>query len=135
MEREQPKYKAPPMSDTIEERCLSGLEHVTHELDCLQYFPTNDCNDEEQKKEYEKEKMKYEEIHPNVAKLFQAISMLYTLLDQQDKNVTFGKSSETHSPAHKRKNKQKKKKIENMTKEVANVKALLCNPKTETLST
>jgi len=136
MERE-PKYKAPPMSDTIEERCLFGLEHVTHGLNCLRYFPTDDCSDEEHKKaeEYEKEKMKYEEIHPNVAKLFQAISMLYTLLDQQDKNVTFGKSSETHSPAHKRKNKQKKKKIENMTKEVANVKALLCNPKTETLPT
>jgi len=102
MEREQPKYKAPPMSGTIEERCLSGLEHVTHGLDCLRYFPTDDCNDEKQKKgaeEYEKEKRKYE-IHPNVAKRFQAIPMPYTLLNQQDKNATFEKSSETHSSAH-----------------------------------
>jgi len=51
MEREQLKYnKAPQMCGTIEERCLSGLEHVTHGLDCFRYFPTDDCNDEEQKK-------------------------------------------------------------------------------------
>jgi len=82
MECEQPKYKALSTSGIIEERYLSGLEHVTHGLDYLRYFPTDECNDEEQKKgaeEYEKEKRKYE-IHPNVAKLFQAIPMLYTLL-------------------------------------------------------
>ncbi|EZA54471.1 Erythroid differentiation-related factor [Ooceraea biroi] len=37
-EREQPKYKPPPISGTIEERCLSGLEHVTHGLECLRYM-------------------------------------------------------------------------------------------------
>lgn len=138
VEREQPKYKAPPMSGTIEERCLFGLEHVTHGLDCLQYFPIDDGNDEEQKKaeEYEKEKRKYEEMHPNVAKPFQAIPMPYTPLNQQDKNVTSEKNSENPSPAHKKKSKQRKKKSEkNITKEIANVNALLCKPKTETLPT
>ncbi|XP_018053067.1 PREDICTED: erythroid differentiation-related factor 1 isoform X1 [Atta colombica] len=137
-QREQPKYKAPPMSGTVEERCLSGLEHVTHGLDCLQYFPIDDNNDEEQKKteEYEKEKRKYEEMHPNVAKPFQAIPMPYTPLNQQNKNATFDKSLENHSLAYKKKNKQKKKRSEkNITKEVANVNALLCKPKTETLPT
>lgn len=136
-EREQPKYKAPPMSGTIEERCLSGLEHVRHGLDCLQYFPTDD-SDEEQKKaeEYEKEKRKYEEMHPNVAKPFQAIPMPYAPLNKQNKSVTSEKSSENHSPAHKKKNKQRKKKSEkNITKEIANVNTLLCKPKTETLPT
>jgi len=91
MEREQPKYKTSPMSDIIEERC-SGLEHVTHEFDCLQYFPTDDCNDKKQKKEYEKKKRKYE-MHPNLTKLFQTISMPYTPLNESEK------SSETQSCA------------------------------------
>lgn len=138
VEREQPKYKAPPMSGTIEERCLSGLEHVMYGLECLQYFPTDDNNDEEQKnaEEYEKEKRKYEEMHPNVAKPFQAIPMPYAPLNQQDKNATSEKSLENNSPTHKKKNKQRKKKNEkNITKEVASVNALLCKPKTETLPT
>ncbi|XP_036151294.1 erythroid differentiation-related factor 1 isoform X2 [Monomorium pharaonis] len=139
VEREQPKYKAPPMSGTVEERCLSGLEHVTHGLECLQYFPTDDSSDEERKKteECEKQRRQYEEMHPNVAKPFQAIPMPYTPLNQ-DKNATCEKNSENHSPAHKKKNKQRKKKSEkNVTKEieVANVNALLCKPKTETLPT
>ncbi|KAL6263033.1 hypothetical protein P5V15_005829 [Pogonomyrmex californicus] len=136
MEREQLKYKAPPISGTIEERCLSGLEHVTHGLDCLRYFPTDD-NDEEQKKaeERDKEKQKYEEMHPNVAKPFQAIPMPYAPLNQQDINAKSEENSENHSPAHKKKNKQKKKKSEkNVTKEVANMNAL-CKPKTKTLPT
>lgn len=138
VEREQPKYKAPPMSGTIEERCLSGLEHIMYGLECLQYFPTDDNNDEEQKnaEEYEKEKRKYEEMHPNIAKPFQAIPMPYAPLNQQDKNATSEKSSENNSPAHKKKHKQRKKKNEkNITKEVASVNALLCKPKTETLPT
>lgn len=138
MEREQPKYKAPPISGTIEERCLFGLEHVTHGLECLQYFPIEDNTDEEQKKaeEREKEKRKYEEMHPNVAKPFQAIPMPYTPLNKQEINGTLKKNSENYSPAHKKKNKQKKKKNEkNMMKEMANENALLCKPKAETLPT
>lgn len=135
-EREQPKYKAPPISGTIEERCLFGLEHVTHGLDCLRYFPIEDNTDEEQKKaeEREKEKRKYEEMHPNMAKPFQAIPMPYTPLNKQDTSIMSKKNLENHSPMHKKKNKQKKKKNEkNVTKDVASENALLCKPKAETL--
>jgi len=47
-------------------RYLSGLEHVTHGLDCLRYFPIDDCNEKQKKgmKKYEKEKRKYD-MHPN----------------------------------------------------------------------
>lgn len=137
-EREQPKYKVPPISGMVEERCLFGLEHVTHGLECLRYFPIEDNADEEQRKaeEREKEKRKYEEMHPNVAKPFQAIPMPYAPLNKQDTNVTPEKNLENYSPTHKKKNKQKKKKNEkNVTKEVASKNALLCKPKAETLPT
>lgn len=137
-EREQPKYKAPPISGMIEERCLFGLEHVTHGLECLRYFPIEDNADEEQRKaeEHEKERRKYEEMHPNVAKPFQAIPMPYAPLNKQDTNVTSEKNLENYSPTHKKKNKQKKKKNEkNVTKEIASENALLCKPKVETLPT
>ncbi|XP_070155082.1 erythroid differentiation-related factor 1 isoform X2 [Polyergus mexicanus] len=137
-EREQPKYKVPPISGMIEERCLFGLEHVTHGLECLRYFPIEDNADEEQRKaeECEKEKRKYEEMHPNIAKPFQAIPMPYAPLNKQDTNVTLEKNLENHSLTHKKKNKPKKKKNEkNVTKEVASKNALLCKPKAETLPT
>ncbi|XP_032675397.1 erythroid differentiation-related factor 1 [Odontomachus brunneus] len=138
MEREQPKFKAPPISGTIEERCLSGLEHVTYGLECLQYFPTEDNSDEEQKKaeEHEKEKREYEEMHPNVAKPFQAIPMPYAPLNQQERNVATEKNLESHNPAYKKKTKQKKKKSEkNVAMEATNENALLCKPNTQTLPT
>lgn len=137
VEREQPKFKAPPISGTIEERCLSGLEHVTHGLECLQYFPTEDNSDEEQRRaeEREKEKREYEETHPNVAKPFQAIPMPYAPLNQSD-IVTPKQSSESHSPVHKRKAKQKRKKSErSVVIEATNENALLCKPNTQTLPT
>ncbi|KOX80301.1 Erythroid differentiation-related factor 1 [Melipona quadrifasciata] len=34
-ECEEPKYKPPPISGTIEERCLAALDHVYHGLECL----------------------------------------------------------------------------------------------------
>lgn len=140
MECEQPKFKAPPISGPIEERCLSGLEHVTHGLECLQYFPTEDNSDEEQKKaeEREKEKREYEETHPNVAKPFQAIPMPYAPLNRQNQDVvTPEESRESHSPAHKKKVKQKKKKSEknSVAIEATNENALLCKPNTHTLPT
>lgn len=137
IEHEQLKYKAPSITGTIEERCLSGLEHVSHGLECLQYFPTEDSNDEEQKKaeeEREKEKQRYEETHPNVAKPFQAIPMPYAPLNQQ--NATSVGNSENQSGAQKKKNKQRKKKSgKNVVKEVASESALFCKPKVQTLPT
>lgn len=140
VEREQPKFKAPPISGTLEERCLSGLEHVTHGLECLQYFSTEDNSDEEQKRaeEREKEKREYEETHPNVAKPFQAIPMPYAPLNQPDRQdvVTSKESRESHSPGHKRKVKQKRRKSErSVAIEATNENALLCKPTTQTLPT
>lgn len=136
-EREQSKYKAPPISGTLEERCLFGLEHVTHGLECLRYFPIENKTDEEQKKmeELEKERRKYEETHPNVAKPFQAIPMPYVPLNQQNKNIS-QENLENHSPTYKKKNKQKKKRNEkSVMKELTNENALLCKSKAEKLST
>lgn len=142
VEREQPKYKPPPISGTVEERCLSGLEHVAHGLECLRYFPTEDNTDEEQKKaeDREKEKRKYEETHLNMAKPFQAIPMPYAPLNKietsSDKITTLAKTSEENrSPMHKKKNRQKRKKNEKNVKETTNENALLCKAKTETLPT
>lgn len=142
MSREQPKYKPPPISGTIEERCISGLEHVAHGLKCLRYFPTEDNSDEEQKKaeECEKERRKYEEMHPNVAKPFQAIPMPYAPLNQQNKENSSKENSENNTPVHKKKSKQKKKKNEKkegngVVKEVPSENALLCKPKAETIPT
>lgn len=136
-EREQPKYKAPPISGTIEERCLSGLEHVTYGLECLRYFPTDDNSDEEQKRaeELEKEKRKYEEMHPNVAKPFQAIPMPYAPLNQQNKDDTPEEESGNYSSTQKKKNRKKKKSERTITKEITSENALLCKPKVNTLPT
>lgn len=141
MKREQPKYKPPPISGTIEERCLYGLEHVTHGLECLRYFPTEDNTDEEQNKaeEREKEKRKYEETHLNMAKPFQAIPMPYASLNKikaKSNNITTldKTSEENYSFMHKKKNKQKKK-IEKNMKETTNENALLCTSKAKTLPT
>ncbi|KAH0944645.1 hypothetical protein HN011_004591 [Eciton burchellii] len=140
-EREQPKYKPPPISGTVEERCLFGLEHVAHGLECLRYFPIEDNIDEEEKRaeECEKEKRKYEETHLNMAKPFQAIPMPYASLNKikikSDKIATLDKNSEeNYNPMHKKRNKQKKKKNEkNVIKETMNENALLCKPKVQTL--
>jgi len=140
-EREQPKYKPPPISGTIEERCLFGLEHVAHGLECLRYFPIEDNTDEEQKKaeECEKEKRKYEETHLNMAKPFQAIPMPYASLNKikikSDKIATLDKNlEENYNHMHKKRNKQKKKKNEkNVMKETTSENALLCKPKAQTL--
>ncbi|KAF7410218.1 hypothetical protein HZH68_004599 [Vespula germanica] len=140
VEQEGPKYKPPPITGSVEERCLTALEHVAHGLECLKYFPTEESSDEEQKKaeDSENEKKKYEEANPNMAKPFQAIPMPYASLNQ-DKGNESGETSQSNSPSHKRKNKQKKKKSEKYTtKENTSInnkdtKSWLCKSKNETL--
>ncbi|XP_031843039.1 erythroid differentiation-related factor 1 isoform X2 [Nomia melanderi] len=141
-DREEPKYKPPPISGIVEERCLAALEHVCQGLECLQYFPTEDSSDEERKKaeKEEKEKKEYEETHLNMAKPLQAIPMPYTSLKDDKKETQSGNGSVTNSPSHKKKLKQKKnKKSEKLVlKEEQNenvAKALLCKVKAETLPT
>ncbi|XP_003701400.1 erythroid differentiation-related factor 1 [Megachile rotundata] len=141
-ECEEPKYKPPPISGTIKERCLAALEHVCVGLECLQYFPTNDSVEEEQKKAeaQEKEKKQYEETHLNMAKPFEAIPMPYSSLKDNKKDVELEENLVTTSPAHKKKFKQKKIKKPDkiITKEnpIENEpKALLCKLKVGTLPT
>lgn len=83
---EQFKFKPPPISGTVEERCQSALEHVSSGLDCLKYFPS----EPESKKSSEvktdgdkpeKGKHEYDEATNNMAKPFQAIPMPYVPLD------------------------------------------------------
>lgn len=146
-EREEPKYKPPTMSGTAEERCLAALEHVCHGLECLQYFPTEDSCEEEQKKmeeeENERKRKEYEETHPNMAKPFQAIPMPYTSLKEENKEAESRASSVSNSPTHKRKSKQRKNKKpervvlreQHVHTESSEPKALLCKHKAETLPT
>ncbi|XP_068977748.1 erythroid differentiation-related factor 1 [Bombus flavifrons] len=141
-ECEEPKYKPPPISGTIEERCLAALDHVYHGLECLQYFPIEDNSEDERKKEEEEEKKKrvYEENHLNMAKPFQAIPMPYISLKEDKKEVDVEVSSVNNSPMHKKKSKQKKvKKLEKIISKMDShengPKALLCKLKNETLPT
>lgn len=83
---EQFKFKPPPISGTVEERCQCALEHVSNGLDCLKYFPTEpentkspDFKTEEEKPE--KGKHEYDEATNNMAKPFQAIPMPYVPLN------------------------------------------------------
>ncbi|XP_076758545.1 erythroid differentiation-related factor 1 [Xylocopa sonorina] len=141
-ECDEPKYKPPPISGTIEERCLTALDHVCHGLECLQYFPTEDNFEEERKEEEEKEKEKrlYEENNLKMAKPFQAIPMPYTSLKEDKKEVESEVTPINHSPTHKKKLKQKKakkaEKIVSKTEVQENeAKALLRKLKAETLPT
>ncbi|XP_015600984.1 erythroid differentiation-related factor 1 [Cephus cinctus] len=139
-EQEEPKYKPPPIRGTVEERCRAALEHVAHGLECLKYFPTEDNSDSEQKdsEDVEKERQKYEEVHQNTAKPFQAIPMPYTPLN---KSATDSEEcANMASPNYKKRNKQKKSKKseKNVAKneiEDSTPKALICKPNGETLPT
>ncbi|XP_054016507.1 erythroid differentiation-related factor 1 [Hylaeus anthracinus] len=139
---DEPKYKPPPISGTVEERCLAALEHVCHGLQCLQYFPTEDIPNEEQTRadEKAKEEKEYEETHLNMAKPFQAIPMPYTSLRDKKKDTESVGNSVNSSPNHKKKLKSRKnKKSEDLiSKEKPShneAKALLCKVKAETLPT
>ncbi|KAG7190566.1 hypothetical protein KM043_006659 [Ampulex compressa] len=139
IEFDEPKYKPPPISGTVEERCLSALEHVSQGLECLQYFPTEENMEEDQERAEEEEKQKkvYEESHQNMAKPFQAIPMPYTPLNQEKVKNESEESSINSSPSHRKKVKQKKKKAEKIVTKVIDTtqNTLLHKLKTETLPT
>lgn len=65
------KFRPPPISGTVAERCLDGLRHVMEGLECLKYFP-------EEKEEKEEEVLK-------MAKSFEAIPMPYESLKEEKK--------------------------------------------------
>nr|XP_033341580.1 erythroid differentiation-related factor 1 isoform X1 [Megalopta genalis] len=137
---DEPKYKPPPISGTVEERCLAALEHVCQGLECLHYFPTEESSEEERTKaeQEEKKRKEYEETHLNLAKPFQAIPMTYSPLKDEKKGSHSGESSLTSSPNHKKNRKKNRKSDKIVLKEepVENVaKALQCKVKVDTLPT
>lgn len=148
--KEQPdlencKYRPPPISGTVEERCQSALEHVSEGLDCLKYFPTESGLDSKQPKSSEQEaetqerrKPDLDEATQNMAKPFQAIPMPYAPLNKPKTPTPTIDSVET-SPNHKRRSKQKKKKEKavksNVVAEDATAKSWLCKQESRTLPT
>ncbi|XP_014205550.1 erythroid differentiation-related factor 1 [Copidosoma floridanum] len=134
---EEFKFKPPPVTGTIEERCHSALEHVSQGLECLKYFPI-ETGDDKTKEKLEKEKIQEEEANVNMAKPFKAIPMPYAPLNGE--TVSVDNSSVDSSPNNKKRSKQKKKKI--ATKQInsnpaveedAGSKALLCKGQSQTI--
>ena len=147
MEHEEHKYKPPPISGTVAERCLAALDHVFQGLECLKYFPSAENLDKETKSsgDNETDTKTYQEEVQNVAKPFQAIPMPYVPLNQSVDDVKQTSDSSSSSPVHfkkKRKSKKNKKSEKAETKETKETalvdgtpKALLCKAKGETLPT
>ena len=83
---EEFKFKPPPITGTVEERCHSALEHVSSGLECLKYFPTEpeDHKDSssvgKSEDKSEKNKHEFDDATHNMAKPFQAIPMPYAPL-------------------------------------------------------
>lgn len=96
---EEFKFKPPPISGTVEERCQSALEHVSSGLKCLKYFPKSSSEEEEVKPEdqtenkSEKGKHEYDEASKNMAKPFEPIPMPYSPLSINTR------ANETESPS------------------------------------
>lgn len=98
-DRPEPLPPPPPICGTLVERCDHALEHVLAGLECLQYFPLQDKDEEsaeELRKKMEKARQREEEDNPKMAKPFQAIPMPYEKLDgtskkKKNKKKTKGK--------------------------------------------
>lgn len=85
---EEFKFRPPPITGTLEERCQSALEHVASGLQCVKYFPSEPQAQEAEEEEHKcspaevpaKGKHEYDEATANMAKPFQAIPMPYAPL-------------------------------------------------------
>lgn len=139
-EPENFKYKPPPISGTVAERCRAALDHVSDGLDCLKYFPIADESDDEGKKSKnlsDNTKTNFNDEHLNTAKPFEAIPMPYEPLNPIKKNSEI---NDNISPSHKKKLKKKIKKdkiTKDINKEIIDKcpGALLCKTKVDTLPT
>lgn len=82
---EEFKFKPPPISGTVEERCQIALEHVSNGLECLKYFPMESEDQksptEEQGNENAEKGTPIDDEEVNMAKPFQAIPMPYAPLN------------------------------------------------------
>lgn len=74
----------PPISGTVDERCLVALQHISNGLNCLQYFSLTKEKLEKEREEIarQQEKMRIiqEEQNPIMAKPYQAIPLPYEKL-------------------------------------------------------
>lgn len=88
----------PPISGTVDERCLTALQHISNGLNCLQYFSLTKeklaKEREEIAKQQEKLRIIQEELNPTMAKPYQAIPLPYEKLRKEstasthDENAT-----------------------------------------------
>lgn len=74
-------FQPPPLTGTVDERCSDALQHILNGLNSLQYFSISEeklsKEKEEIKKQAEKMRIIQEELHPNMAKRYQAIPLPY----------------------------------------------------------
>ena len=133
------KFKPPPVSGTVEERCQSALEFISSGLKCLKYFPTSKADEDNKSDNKENVETEDPEDCPSMAKPFEAIPMPYKPLNSDEMEVK--NNSPENSTGMKRKSKQKKKKSEksilknNPGPEDTTAKALLCKHESKYLPT
>ncbi|XP_012254661.2 erythroid differentiation-related factor 1 [Athalia rosae] len=137
-ENDELKYKPPPLCGTVEERCRAALEHVANGLECLIYFPTEDCPESDPNKKEDllkTDERQFEEANPPMAKPFQAIPMPYASLNQSSneivENVDVGQKKKGKSKKNKKTDVNSAKSLD----QDSTPKALLCKSKAETLPT
>lgn len=82
----------PPISGTVDERCLIALQHIAKGLNCLQYFSLTKeklaKEKEEIAKQQEKLRIIQEELNPTMAKPYQAIPLPYEKLKTSKESLS-----------------------------------------------
>lgn len=109
----------PPISGSIEERCLVAMENIIHGLNCLQYFSSTaeklTKEKEEIAKQEERIRIIHEEQHPNMARPHQAIPLPYENLQPKptvapsSATKTVDNSNETKTSKNKKSKRNRKK--------------------------
>lgn len=122
LEQEESKYKPPPVSGTVVERCHTALDHVYDGLQCLIYFPTssqgyddkdisNEKSDNDNHQHDSNTNLKHDkEDKPSVAKPFEAIPMPYYPLTSHDQvNPYNGESPNRNKKSQKKRSRRSEK--------------------------
>lgn len=134
-DHEEPKFKVPPVTGSIEERCYSAIEHVAKGLECLKYFPTDKDEAEASysvdERNEEKEQLLREEAMQNMAKPLQAIPMPYEPLNKPKQTETC--ESQPARGSQKKSSKKKSRKTSDNHRKTSN--ALLRESESDALST
>ncbi|XP_011298230.1 erythroid differentiation-related factor 1 isoform X1 [Fopius arisanus] len=116
-DQEESKYKPPPISGTVVERCKIALNHVYNGLQCLVFFPTapvdtsniyDEKSEDQQHSSLDSSFTQSQEEHQNMAKPFEAIPMPYYTLDPNPQVPESRVHGEVSSPSTRKKNQKKK---------------------------